>query len=133
LGRPVVLLELHDLRVRVVALEIEDVAHVGTTPGVDRLVRIADHAEIPVLTGDLLDELVLHPIRVLVLVDEDVLEATSIVAEYLRESLEDLDGLDQQIAEVERVGVSQQPLVGGVDLDRPLRLEVEGLPTRRRR
>ena len=45
LGRAVVLLEQDDLRVREVALELDDVADVGATERVDRLVAVAHHGE----------------------------------------------------------------------------------------
>ena len=45
LGGAVVLLEQDDLRVRVVLLELLDVADGGAAEGVDGLVRVADHAQ----------------------------------------------------------------------------------------
>jgi hypothetical protein len=50
--RAVVLLELDDGRLRVVVLELEDVADVGATPRVDRLVVVAHHHEVAVLGGE---------------------------------------------------------------------------------
>jgi uncharacterized membrane protein YphA (DoxX/SURF4 family) len=44
---PVVLLELHYLRLVEIALEFENVADIGAAPGVDGLVVIADDAEVP--------------------------------------------------------------------------------------
>jgi hypothetical protein len=75
LRRAVVALEHDHFRVGIVALEIENVANVGAAPRVDRLVGVAHHAQVAVLAGDLLDELVLGAVRVLVLVDQDVLPA----------------------------------------------------------
>jgi sulfur carrier protein ThiS len=124
LGRPVVAFELDHPRVRVVVLEVENVADVGAAPGVDRLVRIAHHAEVAVLLRDLLDQLVLHAIRVLVLVDQDVLPAAPVVAEYLRKAFEELRGLHEQVVEVEGVGVDEQPLVRVVDLGGALAVDV---------
>jgi hypothetical protein len=46
LGRAVVLLEQHDGRVGVVLLEVLDVADVGAAEGVDRLVGVADDAQL---------------------------------------------------------------------------------------
>ena len=46
LGRAIVLLELHDLRARILALEIHDVADVRATPLVNRLILVADDADI---------------------------------------------------------------------------------------
>ena len=52
LGRAVVLLEEDRRRVRVVLLELDDVADVGTAEGVDRLVRVADDDEAVRLAND---------------------------------------------------------------------------------
>jgi hypothetical protein len=52
-----------------------------------------------------LDELVLHAVRVLVLVDQHVLPTTLVEAQDLREALEELNRLEQQVAEVERVRI----------------------------
>jgi glycosyltransferase involved in cell wall biosynthesis len=57
LGRAVVLLELHDRRVGVVALEVEDVPDVGTAPAIDRLVVVPDDGEVPVLRRERPDTL----------------------------------------------------------------------------
>ena len=50
--RAVVLLERHDLRSGEVALELHDVADVGAAERVDRLVRISDRADVPVLAAE---------------------------------------------------------------------------------
>ena len=96
-------------------LEVEDVAHVGATPTVDRLVRVADDAQIAVAARQQVDELVLHPVGVLILVHEHVLPATLVVLEDAREALEELHGLQQDVAEVEGIDVDQDLLVGGVE------------------
>ena len=81
LGRAVVLLELDDRRVRVVALEVEDVPDVGAAPAVDRLVVVADDGEVAVLRGERPDPEVLRPVRVLVLVDVEVAPAILVAGE----------------------------------------------------
>ncbi len=75
LGRPVVLLELDDRGVGPVALEVEDVAQVRAAPRVDRLVVVADDAQVAVLRRERPDPQVLRPVRVLVLVDVEVAPA----------------------------------------------------------
>ena len=90
LRRAVVLLEDDDARFREVVLEVEDVADVGGAPGVDRLVGIADDADVAVARGPLLGQHVLRDVRVLELVDEDVLPARGVLLEEsssLREEL----------------------------------------------
>ena len=90
-------------RVGEVALEVEDVADVGAAPAVDRLVVVADHAEVPVLARELRHEAVLHAVRVLVLVDEHVLPALAVAGEHLGVRVEELGGEEQEVAEVEGV------------------------------
>ena len=47
-GRAVVLLQHDDLEVGKVVLEVEDVPDVGRPPGIDRLVLVADDAQVAV-------------------------------------------------------------------------------------
>ena len=109
-----------------VVLEVEDVAQVRAAPGVDRLVGVADHAEVAVLPGELAHQLVLHAVRVLVLVDEHVLEAAAGSGAAPPESRANRSQrAQQQVAEVERVRVREQALVGGVDVGGAPLLEIE--------
>ena len=102
LGRAVVLLELDDRRVGVVALEVEDVADVGAAPAVDRLVVVADDREVAVLRGERPDPEVLRPVRVLVLVDVEVAPAILVAGEDVGRLVEQPDGLEEEVVEVER-------------------------------
>ena len=74
LGRAVVLLEGDDQAIREVLLEVENVPEIRPPPPIDRLIRIADHAEVPVLLGQELDDAVLRPVGVLILVHEHVFD-----------------------------------------------------------
>lgn len=125
LGGAVVLLEQDRSRVGVVLLELDDVADRRPAEGVDRLVGVTDDAQLArghrvrgrvVGQGradELLDELVLRDVGVLVLVDEDVAEASAVVLRGVGEGLEQVDGRHDEVVEVERVGLPQPPLVGG--------------------
>ena len=100
----VVLRQRDDAGVREVALEVEDVLDVRTPPLVNRLVRVADHAEVRVIDGQALGDLVLGEVGVLVLVDQHVLEAgVEFGAEFLV-VLEGHRGEVEQVVEVHRVG-----------------------------
>ena len=123
--RAVVLLERHHTRLAEVALELEDVADVGSAQGVDRLVRVADDADVPVLLGQELEQAVLRVVRVLVLVDEDVAEGLLPALLRLGEALEHLDGEHQQVVEVDGVRGEEPALVQLVRVGD--RLVVEGL------
>ena len=81
LRRAVVLLQLDDRRVGVVALEVEDVAQVRAAPAVDALVVVADDGEVVVLAARAADPEVLRAVRVLVLVDVQVAPALLVVGE----------------------------------------------------
>ena len=122
LGGAVVLLQQHGVRVREVALELGDVADARAAEGVDRLVRVADHAQLTRLgTGvrgrdQLADQHVLRVVRVLVLVDEDVAEPAPVVLGDVRQPLQQRDRLHDQVVEVEGVRRAQPRLVERVDL-----------------
>ena len=111
LGRAVVLLQLDDRGLGIVLLEIQDVAHIGTTPAVDGLIGITDNAEIAIACSQQLRELVLRAVRILILIDEDVLEAALILRANLFIILQQLHRNHEQIIEIHRVVFLQLLLV----------------------
>ena len=116
LRRAVVLLEHDDGDVGERVLELEDVADVGAAEPVDRLVAVADDADVAVRLAEQEDELVLDRVGVLVLVDEHVLEALLVVLEHVGVALEELDGVAEQVVEVHGPGPQQAGLVLAVDV-----------------
>ncbi len=145
LRRTVVLLEEHDVRVRVVRLELLDVADGGTAEGVDRLVGVADDRELAgrhrrrgpggqrrlgvgelavgarqllvVAADQLAHQRVLGVVGVLVLVDQHVPEAAAVVLRHLRERLEQVDHLHDQVVEVHGVRLAQAAGVAPVHVE----------------
>jgi len=111
LRRPVVLLELDNLRIGVVALEVEDVADVGAAPAEDRLVVIANDGEVLLEPREVPQENVLGTVGVLVLVDQDVLVAVLPFLERAVARLEHAAGEKQQVVEVDRVVLAQELVV----------------------
>ena len=111
LGRTIVLLELDDPDTRVVLFEREDVLDVGPAPAIYGLIFVSDHADIVVQPIQVADQPVLHAVRVLVFVHHDVLEARAVSLRGLRELVEQLHRLDQQIIEIECVRFSKTFLV----------------------
>ena len=89
---------------------------IGAAPLVDRLVRIADDAEVAVLLGQPLDQQVLRAVRVLVLVDHDEPELARVEVPRRFRRLEQLHRLEQEIVEVERVAVLQRRQILLIDL-----------------
>ena len=102
LGRAVVLLEQDDLGVRVVLLELVDVADVGAPKCVDRLVGV---------------------VGVLVLVDQHVAEPLLVVLEDCRERLEQLHGQHDDVVEIHRGGLHEPLLVEPVRVGHLLVIE----------
>ena len=82
--------------------------------GVDRLVGVADHAQLGRLRArrargadQLADQDVLGVVGVLVLVDEHVPEPAAVVLGDVREGLQQVHRRHDQVVEVERVGLAQ--------------------------
>ncbi len=97
-------------------LELQDVPEVGAAEAIDRLVRVSDDGDVVVAAGEQQDDLVLRLVRVLVLVDQDVLEALAVVVEHVGVVAEQADGVHQQVVEVHRPGLVQPSLVLGIDV-----------------
>ena len=102
LCRPVILLQLHDLRVREILVEIEYVRDSRAAELIYRLVVVADRHDVPVPAGEQLRQLELRLVRVLILVDRDVPEALLAVASRLLVLAEELHGLHYYVVEIER-------------------------------
>ena len=107
LGGAVVLFEADDLDFGEVFFEVEDVLDVSPTPAVDGLIFIADDADVVVLAGEELHELVLGLVGVLVLVDHDVLVAAVVAFAGGGGGLEEANGFEEEIVEVEGVGFEE--------------------------
>ena len=99
-GRAVILLEPDDLRAGEVLFEAQDVGDLGAAPRIDRLVVVADAAEVAARLGEQLQPLVLRLVGVLIFVDEDVAEAVAIALEHVGVRAEDDQHVEQQVAEV---------------------------------
>ena len=77
----VILLQLHGGALGIVALELEDVAQVGATPGIDGLVVVADHHDVAMRCRKQAAYLVLRVVRVLILVYKQIPETVLICVE----------------------------------------------------
>ena len=74
-GRAIVLLQRDDLELRIVGGQALQILDRRAAPAIDALVVVTDRREEPALAGEQLHQLVLDPVRVLVLVDEDIAQA----------------------------------------------------------
>ena len=113
--RAVVLLQLDDRGVGKVVLEAQDVPDVGSPPRVHRLVVITDHGHLPVLLGEKLDQHVLRPVGVLILIHQNVAEEVPVVGQPVGEELQYVDHAHQKVVEVQGVCLEQTSLVAPVD------------------
>ena len=128
LRRAIIPFELDDVRLWEVALEIENVPQVGAPPLVNRLIRVANDAQVPVHFGKPANQEILRTIRVLVFVHHHEPELFRVFRANSFRLLEQVHSLQQQIIEVERVALSQRLQVVVVHL-RDLRIFL--IPARR--
>ena len=120
----VVLLEADDPGLAKILFEIEDVAEIRAAPFVNRLVGVTDDGNVSVRLGKPPNQQVLRPVGVLVLVDHHILELVRIELAHLLRRFEQLDRLQQEIVEIQRVGVLQRLQIALVDLRRLLLADV---------
>ncbi|MNX81717.1 hypothetical protein D3C86_1134120 [compost metagenome] len=113
-GRAVVLDQGDDLGVGEVLLELQDDPEVRGAERVDALVHVAHHAQVVVARGQQRDQLVLGLVGVLVLVDQDVLEALAVLVEHVGGGPEEAHRQEEQVVEVQGVLAHQLLLVIGV-------------------
>ena len=112
--RPVVRLQPDDMRTLEILFEAQDVFHLRPAPGVDRLVVVADAADVAVALGEQTQPHVLHQVGVLILVHQDVAEPAMVVGQDVRLGPQDLRHVQQQVAEIRRVQRPQPGLVRGI-------------------
>ena len=114
-GGAVVLLKTNDFCVAVVALEIEDVADVGTPPRVNRLVFITDGDDVAVAVAEQAHEFILAAVGVLVFIDHHVSVTTAVQLAQGSVVTQQADALEQQIVEIDGIGLTQTGFVLFVD------------------
>ena len=128
LGGAVVLLQADGAATGVLALEAQNVLDVGPPEAVDGLVVVAHHADVLIAPRQELGQEVLEVVGVLVLVNEDVAELPLVVGPDLLVLLQQVDGVEDDVVEVQGVGLPQAAGVAGVDLRDPWHPPVVGAP-----
>ena len=71
------------------------------------MIFIADCADIVALAREQSHEFVLRAVRVLIFVDQQILEAALVILAHFDDGLQQARGFEQQIVEVESVGLAQ--------------------------
>ncbi len=114
-GRAVVALEPNDRGTGKILLEAQDVADLGTPPGVDRLVVVPDAGDVlPRLSEEAQPE-ILCDVGILVFVHQDRPEAPLIVPEQVRGGAQHGQTVQQQVAEIGGIEGQKTALIGFVE------------------
>src|SRR2546426_5402472 len=96
----VILLEFDGSGSRKVFLETQYVSYIRSAKLVNGLVFVSNDEDIPVARREQAEELVLGPVRVLILVDQDVAKPVAVVVAPGRIAREQLDGLEQEVVKI---------------------------------
>ena len=125
----VILLQPDGAGALVLLFKAENVADVRAAETVNALVVVAHHADVVPFVGQKAGQQVLQVVGVLILVDEDITEFVLVVRPHIRAVLQQPDGVQNDVVEVQRIGVPQLPVVNRIyftDPDAPP--IVDGLP-----
>ena len=115
LGRAVVLLKFEEFGVGINLPEIEDVADVGTAEGIDALRIVAHHADVVLRFSQTLNEQELDVVRILVLIDQNILELLLVFLADFGTEVHEPQHVDEQVVEVHGIGCAEPDLVLLVD------------------
>ena len=88
-----------------VLFELENVLDVRAAPTIDRLILVADHANISIGTCQQFHQFVLWTVRILVLIDQNIFVTAVVLFSGFARRLEQPHCFKQEIVEVERVGL----------------------------
>ena len=103
LCRTIILLQNDNLCLRIIALESQNVAHIRAAPAVNRLVGVANHADILIFFGKLPRQNVLRKIRVLIFINQNVFKTLLILFQNVGISFKQLNRFKNQVVEIQRV------------------------------
>ena len=107
----VILLETHHKGIRKHRLKIQNVPDIRTAELVNRLIVVAHDTKIPATAREQPDQLKLRPVRILILIDVNILKTILIILQNLRMGREELHRLHQQIVKIQRIVLVKLALV----------------------
>ena len=111
--RAVVAGEVDDAGAGMILAEAQEEADVRPAEAVDRLVGIADHAEVRARGRQDLDQGVLESVNILILVDRDPAEALPVPLREVRPRPQQRQGFQEKVVEIEQISFPQGRLIGG--------------------
>ena len=107
LRRTVVLLQFKEAcALRVLLLEIEDIVDIGTSEAIDALRIVANHTYTTMLLCQLQHDSLLRIVRVLILVDQHIVESFYVLLTDILMLMKQQIGLHQQVVEIHGVSLS---------------------------
>ncbi len=112
--RAVILLKPDNNSPRKILLEAQDVAHLGPAPAVNRLIIIAHTANILMLRRQKPQPQILRHVRILIFVDQNILKPALILLQNILMRLENRYHVQQNIAKIDSIQITQSALIGGV-------------------
>ena len=115
-GGAVILFQPHHLRAGKIRLEAQDVANLGPAPAIDRLIVIADAADVAMRLRQQPQPQVLGNVGVLIFIDQNVAEPALILRQHIGMLLKDHHAMQQKVAEIHGVQGAQTVLIGLVKL-----------------
>ncbi len=126
LGGAVVLLQADDPGPLVLVLKGEDILDGGPPEAVDGLVVVAHHADILPPPGQGGGQEILEMVGILVLINEYIAEFPLIKFPNVIEFQQQPDGVEDDVVEIQSVGLPQAPFVLHIDLGDFLQAQVAG-------
>ena len=102
------------MRIREVIVKAPDIAHIGTTPPIDRLIVVTDHKQIATAARELLDDFVLRTIGVLLFVDQKIVIAG--MKTRNRRTMQKCNSAEQQVVEIDGIGLLEQGIIARITM-----------------
>ena len=128
-GRAIVLLQLDYFGAGKILFKPQDIGDFCAAPGIDRLIVIPHHADVVARLGEQAQPQVLDLIGVLIFIDHDIFEALLILLQHVAMAAQDVQHVQQQIAEIASIERFQTVLIQAIEL-LPLAVGI-GLAVRR--
>ena len=100
----IVLCQHDDRHLRKRRFKLQNISEIGAAKSINRLVGIANHADIVMRVGQHHHDFVLRDVRILIFVDQNVLEALLILRQNIFVFAKQFDRVNQQVVKVHRAG-----------------------------
>ena len=127
LSGPIVLLQPNHFGTGVIFFEVQNIADIGTTPTVYRLILITHNNYVLVFTGQQPHHFILAAIRILVFVNHQISNHPIVGRTQIPVVFQQPDSFVQKIVKIQGIGLTQTRFVLFVDHCQPLHFRIAGL------